>query len=187
MSKKILNKIQDLKKQILYHDHLYYNLDQSKISDFEYDLLYKELADLEQQYPQLKTEDSPTQRMPGKPLDKFQKESHRQMMLSLQNSYSQEEVEDFYNRMKKLLEIEEPEFFLEPKFDGAAVELIYEEGLLTKALSRGDGKVGENITQNIKTIREIPLKLACKKEQKIPRLLEVRGEVIIFKKDFETN
>ncbi len=186
MSKKVFNRIQDLKNQITHHDRLYYNLDKPEISDFEYDLLYKELKELEDKYPNLKTKDSPTQKIPGEPLDKFKKEAHSQMMLSLQNSYSKKEIEDFYERMQKLLEISQPEFFMEPKFDGVAVELIYKNGFLTKALSRGDGKIGENITQNVKTIRGVPLKLSSiKTKQKIPPILEVRGEVCILKKDFK--
>ncbi len=188
MSKEIFNKIQDLKKQILHHDRLYYNFDQPQISDHDYDLLYKKLKDLEDKHPAFKTKDSPTQKVPGEALDKFKKEAHSQMMLSLQNSYSKQEIKDFYERMKKLLDIDSPEFFMEPKLDGVAVELIYEKGFLTKALSRGDGKVGENITQNIKTIRGVPLQLNPMKtsSQKTPSLLEVRGEVIILKKDFKT-
>ena len=186
MSKKILSKIQDLKKKIIYHDRLYYNLDHPQISDFEYDLLYKELKDLEDEYPTLKTKDSPTQKVGGEPLDKFKKEAHSQMMLSLQNSYSKKELEDFYKRLQKLLDRSSLDLFMEPKFDGVAVEIIYEKGDLTKALSRGDGKIGENITQNIKTIRGIPFKLkSLKKQQKIPTLLEVRGEVLLLKKDFK--
>jgi len=186
MSKKIFNKIQNLKQQILYHDHLYYNLDQPKISDFKYDQLFKELQDLEEQYPKFQTQDSPTQRVPGKALDKFQKEAHTEMMLSLRNSYSQSDLKNFYERMQKMLKNSSPEFFLEPKLDGVAVELVYKNGCLVKALSRGDGKVGENITQNIRTIRSIPLKLTSQNPTyKIPPLLEVRGEVLIFKKDFK--
>ena len=185
MSQTILKKILQIKKQIQHHDNLYYNLDKPEISDYEYDLLYKKLEKLESEYPDLKTEDSPTQKVPGKALDKFEKKAHSQMMLSLQNSYSKEDLSEFHKRIIKWLKLDtqKVECFMEPKFDGVAVELIYEKGLLTTALSRGDGKVGENITQNIKTIRGLPLKLKMKNP---PKLLEIRGEVLILKKDFES-
>lgn len=180
----IRKKIKNLREQIRRHDHLYYNLDKPEISDREYDRLYKELESLEKKHPHLITPDSPTQRVPGEPLEKFKKEAHNQKMLSLQNTYSKEEIEEFYDRILKLLEEKNVIFFAEPKFDGVAVELIYEKGFLTKALTRGDGEVGENITENIKTIPSIPLRLLGGKNTNFPPLLEVRGEVVIFKKDF---
>lgn len=191
-SSAVHKKIAVLKKQIQHHDNLYYNLNQSKISDYNYDQLYAELTNLETKYPDLKTEDSPTQKIPGKALDKFERQAHSQMMLSLQNSYSKEEIKEFYKKTIERLYLSYKDtskksitvnFFMEPKFDGVATELIYENGLLTKALSRGDGKLGENITTNIKTIRGLPLKLQT--EQKPPKILEIRGEVLILKKDFE--
>ena len=136
---------------------------------------------LEKQYPSLKTKDSPSQKMPGQALDIFQKTEHSLRMLSLQNSYSKEEIKSFYSRLQKLLKQETLHFFLEPKLDGVAVELIYKNSVLQKALTRGDGKTGEDITQNIKTLKALPL---CLKSS-APELLEVRGEVLIFKKDFE--
>ena len=181
----IRKKIKSLREQIRRHDHLYYNLDQPEISDREYDRLYKELEILEKKHPRLITSDSPTQRVPGEPLDKFKKEAHSQKMLSLQNTYSKEEIEEFFNRVLKLLEEKNVVFFAEPKFDGVAVELIYEKGILTKALTRGDGETGENITENVKTIPSIPLRLLGEKKKTFPPLLEVRGEVMIFKKDFQ--
>ena len=180
MKKTALQKIQDLKQKILYHDRLYYNLDRPEITDYEYDQLFKKLTDLEEKYPHLKTKDSPTQKVPGKALDKFQKATHRVPMLSLQNSYSQKDLEDFYKRTQKLLSQEKLCCFVEPKLDGVAVELIYENSVLTKALTRGDGKTGENITENIKSLKGLPLSLPSS----APRLLEVRGEVLILKKDF---
>lgn len=181
MGKQILNKIESLKKQILRHDNLYYNLDKPEISDFEYDQIYQELVDLETRYPQWKTKDSPTQKTPGRPLDKFEKINHSQQMFSLQNTYSQDEIKDYYDRMIKHFKSSSLEFFVEPKFDGVAVELVYKKGWFQLALSRGNGVTGENITENIRTIKGIPLKLAGKQ---LPALLEVRGEVVIFKKDF---
>ena len=185
MNSKIKEKIDRLRHQIRRHDHLYYNLDQPEISDREYDRLYAELEKLEKTHPELISPDSPTQRVPGQPLEKFEKGRHRQKMLSLQNTYSREEIKEFFDRILKLLEPDKPLFFMEPKFDGVAVELIYEKGIFTKALTRGDGQTGENITENIKPIPSIPLRLLSERNQKPPTLLEVRGEVIIFKKDFE--
>ena len=205
MKKSVIKKIKDLKKQIYHHDHLYYNLDQPEITDQEYDKLFKQLLDLENQYPKLKTKDSPSQKIPGKALEKFKKEAHSLTMLSLQNSYSKEEIQAFYNRTLKLLKKDDSHkedskthkrrnspqslkkenlsFFVEPKLDGMAVELLYEKGLLKKSLTRGDGKFGENITENIKTLRALPLNL--KTNTKNLEFLEIRAEILIFKKDFK--
>ena len=183
MNKKIKEKISRLQDTILYHDHLYYGLDKPEISDFEYDKIYKTLEQLEKKHPEYKNQNSPTQRVPGSILDRFQKVPHRQNMLSLQNSYSLEEIEDFHKNKIKLLKKKSSDYFVEPKFDGVAIELIYEKGILIKALTRGDGKVGEDVTNNIKTIRGIPLCLFSKSSP--PHLLEVRGEIFILKKEFE--
>ena len=183
MKKNPLEQIQNLKAQIRHHDRLYYNLDRPEITDYEYDQLFKKLVDLENQHPEFKTKDSPSQKIPGQALEKFKKEAHSLAMLSLQNSYSKEEIQTFYNRTLKLLNKKTLTCFLEPKLDGMAIELIYEKGILVKALTRGDGKTGENITENIKTLRGLPLNL--RSNQKLPQFLEVRGEVLILKKDFE--
>ena len=183
MKKTPLEEIQKLKQKIRYHDRLYYNLDRPEITDYEYDQLFKKLMDLENQHPEFKTKDSPSQKIPGQALEKFKKSAHSLTMLSLQNSYSKEEIQTFYNRILKLLNKKTLTCFVEPKLDGMAIELIYEKGVLTKALTRGDGKTGENITENIKTLRGLPLDL--RGSQKLPQLLEVRGEVLILKKDFE--
>lgn len=182
MKESIRKKLNSLKEEIRRHDHLYYNLDQPEIRDYEYDKLFKELVDLEHQYPELKTADSPSQKIPGKALEKFEKSAHSQAMLSLQNSYSKEEITAFYNRVLKLLG-EDFSCFVEPKLDGMAVELVYRKGVLVKALTRGDGEVGENITENVKTLKGLPLSLGDIKN--IPPLLELRGEILILKKDFE--
>ena len=178
-------KIRRLREEITRHDHLYYNLDQPEIPDSAYDQLYRELKDLEERHPELKTKSSPTQKVPGKALEKFQKEEHGKLMLSLQNSSSRGEIAEFAARCLKSLKAEALEWALEPKLDGAAVELVYEKGRLARALSRGDGKTGEIITRNIKTIRGLPLELSPADGEPLPELLEVRGEVLIFKKDFE--
>jgi DNA ligase (NAD+) len=171
-----------LKKKIAEHDYKYYVLDQPTLSDYEYDKLFAELLKFEQEHPDLDRSDSPSQRVGGKPLEAFQKAKHRIPMISLANTYSPEEIRDFDTKVKKFLNTEkEIEYFCEPKFDGLAIELIYEKGLLTGALTRGDGTTGEIVTENIKTIRTIPLKLDIAKP---PALLEVRGEVLMFKKEF---
>lgn len=171
-----------LRDEIRKHDYLYYVLDQPSITDKEYDELYKKLVDLEAAHPELVTADSPTQRVGGMAIDSFEKMAHRQPMLSLSNSYSPEEIEAFDERVRKALQTEkEVVYFCEPKFDGLAIELIYEGGLLTGAITRGDGSVGENVISNVRTIRAIPQKLAVGKP---PALLEVRGEILMFKKDF---
>jgi DNA ligase (NAD+) len=181
-----LTRHEQLKKLVSEHDYNYHVLDQPKISDFEYDKLFKELQDLEMADPKLDISDSPTLRAGAKPLDMFRKVNHRTPMLSLSNTYSPEEIAEFDERVKKFLKSDlrsedTIEYYCEPKFDGLAIELIYEKGLLTTALTRGDGTTGEEVTQNIKTIRSIPLKL---RTDKPPKLLEVRGEVLMFKQDF---
>ena len=185
MKPKIKETVEKLRREIRRHDHLYYNLDRPEISDREYDRLYDKLKSLEKQRPDLVTPDSPTQRIPGRPLEKFTKKRHRKKMMSLQNTYSRKEIEEFFNRIGKLLKTDRPRLFMEPKFDGVAVELIYEKGIFTTALTRGDGETGENITENIKTIPSVPLRLFVRPGDSAPPLLEIRGEALIFKKDFD--
>ncbi len=171
-----------LKELIRRHDYLYHVKDSPEISDYEYDLLFTELLELEKKHPELNTSDSPSQRAGGPPLDVFKKVPHRRPMLSLSNSYSPEDLLDFDERVKKFLKSDQQvEYFCELKFDGLAIELIYENGFLTKALTRGDGTIGEDVTKNVKTIRSVPLVLNTKNP---PKLLEVRGEILMFKKDF---
>ncbi|RYZ63654.1 MAG: NAD-dependent DNA ligase LigA, partial [Proteobacteria bacterium] len=175
-------KLESLKTEIRVHDHNYYVLDRPTISDRDYDRLFQELLDIEQAYPELQTPDSPSQRVGGAAIDAFEKAPHRQPMLSLSNSYSPEDIGSFDERVRKVLERQgEVTYFCEPKFDGLAIELIYENGFLTGALTRGDGAVGENVISNVRTIRSIPQKLSVAKP---PALLEVRGEILMFKKDF---
>jgi len=148
-----------LVEEISRHDHAYYVLAQPTISDREYDRLYHELLDLEQQFPQLVTPDSPTQRVSGQPLKEFKQVQHVQPMLSLDNTYSQEDVRDFVNRVQKLLPGEKLEWIVEPKVDGVAINLRYEQGVFTCGSTRGDGTTGDDITANLKTIRSIPSRL----------------------------
>jgi DNA ligase (NAD+) len=188
VSSDIVKEYTSLCASIEAYDYNYFVLDNPSISDFEYDALVNKLIDIETKYPDLKSASSPTQRVGGTPLNHFEKMTHTIPMLSLANSYSTEDINDFDLRIKKILRHDEgtPEnqhlsYFVEPKFDGLSMELIYKEGLLTCAATRGDGTVGENVLHNIKTIRSIPLVL---KTTAPPKLLEVRGEVLIFKNDF---
>lgn len=172
----------ELKALIRHHDYQYYVLDKPEISDYDYDQLYQELVELEAKNPKLDRSDSPTRRVGGTPLAAFRKADHRIPMLSLSNSYSPEDLLEFDQRVKKQLGSEkEIEYFAEPKFDGLALEIIYENGVFVRALTRGDGVTGEDVTQNVQTIRAIPLRLETKKP---PQLLEVRGEALLFKSDF---
>src|SRR5437660_8926234 len=174
-------KIRQLREEIRKHDRLYYEEAAPIISDHKYDRLYKELADLETQFPDLLTPDSPTLRVGGRPLQAFEQVSHLIPMLSLDNTYSEAEVKNFYARMQRLLPDEKIPVVIEPKVDGVAVSLIYENGKLRQAATRGDGNVGDNITQNIRTIRSVPERL----RDNPPKLLEVRGEVYMDRKGFE--
>jgi DNA ligase (NAD+) len=173
--------MEQLKNEIRKHDRLYYEEAAPIISDREYDRLYKELVDLETQFPDLVTPDSPSQRVGGKPLKAFEQVPHLIPMLSLDNTYSEEEVKNFYARIQRLLPSEKIPVVIEPKVDGVAVSLIYENGKLRQAATRGDGNVGDNITENIRTIRSVPERL----RDGAPKLLEVRGEVYMDRKGFE--
>ena len=170
-----------LREEIRGHDRLYYEEAAPVISDREYDRLYKELVDLETHFPDLVTPDSPTQRVGGKPLKAFEQVPHLVPMLSLDNTYSEEEVKNFYARIQRLLPDEKIPVVIEPKVDGVAVSLIYENGRLRQAATRGDGTAGDDITQNIRTIRSVPERL----RGAAPKLLEARGEVYMDKHGFE--
>jgi DNA ligase (NAD+) len=171
-----------LKELIKHHDYLYHVKDSPEISDYEYDLLFTELLELEKKHPELNTADSPSQRVGGTPLTNFKKVTHRRPMLSLSNSYSPEDLIEFDARVKKFLNSDKDvDYFCELKFDGLSIELVYENGVLTQAITRGDGTIGEDVTNNIKTIKAIPLSLKTKNP---PALLEVRGEILMFKQDF---
>ncbi|WP_413576452.1 NAD-dependent DNA ligase LigA [Bdellovibrio sp. HCB290] len=177
MSKK---RHEELKKIIAEHDYNYYVMDRPSITDYEYDQLFDELVKLEKSEKGLDLSDSPSQRVGGKVLDSFTKAPHRLPMLSLANSYSPEDIFEFDERVKKFLSTDkEVEYLCELKFDGLSMEIIYEKGQLVRALTRGDGTIGEDVTENIKTIKSIPLKL-----KNAPEIFEARGEVLIFKKDF---
>jgi DNA ligase (NAD+) len=166
------------------HNYRYYVLDQPAIDDAEYDALFRELQALERDYPALATTDSPTQRVGAEPAAEFDAVTHRVPMLSLANAFTAEEVSAFDRRVREALGIEQVAYEVEPKFDGLAVNLVFERGVFTLGATRGDGYVGENVTANVRTVKAIPLKLDATK-QTPPRYLEVRGEVLMLKRDFE--
>lgn len=167
-------KIEQLRKEINRHNRLYYVDAAPEISDREYDRLYRELQDLEKQFPDLITPDSPTQRVGGKPLKEFAPVRHAVPMMSLDNTYTFDELREFDARVRKLLPNEDVEYVLEPKVDGVSVSVRYENGTLAVGATRGDGTTGDNITDNIKTVRSIPLSL-----KNVPEVLEVRGEAYL--------
>jgi len=177
----VKKEIERLVKEINYHNYRYYVLDSPVISDEEYDMMLRRLKELEEKWGYI-LPDSPTQRIGAAPSEKFEKVEHREPMLSLDNAFSEEELRDFDDRVKRLLGSNEPvEYTVEPKYDGLAVELSYRNGLLYKASTRGDGYIGEDITQNIKTIKSIPLRI----EGVTPEEIDIRGEVYMNIDEFE--
>jgi DNA ligase (NAD+) len=182
MLKNLKNKIKSLREKIRHHDYLYYVLSQPKIADKEYDNLMDALKGLEEKYPQYKTSDSPTVRLSGGILEGFKTVKHKQKMLSLDNTYSFQELEDWDERVHKGLGAnEEVAYVVEHKIDGVSANLTYEKGKLTIGATRGDGETGEDVTENIKTIRAIPLVLLG---EHLPDFIEIRGEVYMEVKDF---
>ena len=181
----VRKRVEKLREEIEYHNTRYYILDQPEISDAEYDRLMKELQEIEEQYPEFRSPNSPTQRIGASPLESFAIVRHSIPMLSLANGFSESEARDFDKRVKKILgSSAEVDYVSEPKLDGLAVELVYEEGQFLVGSTRGDGINGENITQNLRTIRTVPLQL-MRKEVPFPERLEVRGEIIMEIKKFK--
>lgn len=193
-------RVEKLKAEINHHRYLYHVLDKPEISDSAWDSLKHELSELETKFPDLITPDSPTQRVGGKPLPFFKKVAHRAPMLSLEDVFTTEEFETWLIRISKIVPTDKLDFFGELKVDGFAMSLTYKKGILNIGATRGDGKVGEDVTENIKTIQSIPLKLREPKESEIKRLgfnadkvsklvssgdFEVRGEVFMTKSVFE--
>ena len=175
-----MKRIEDLRRLINYHNRRYYQLDDPEISDVEYDRLMKELFELEQRFPDMDVSDSPTQRVGAAPLEKFSTISHLTPMLSLANAFSEQDITDFGERIKRFLSMPENiTFVVEPKLDGTAVNLMYENGAFVVGSTRGDGEKGEDITQNLKTIHTIPLKMKKEHDLLIPERIEIRGEVFI--------
>jgi DNA ligase (NAD+) len=182
---KARKRIEKLREEVNFHNYRYYVLDDPVISDAEYDRLMRELESLENQFPQLRTLTSPTQRVGAPPLDKFEEVRHAIPMLSLANAFEEAEVREFDDRLKRFLKnTRDIEYCVELKIDGIAVELIYENGHLITGSTRGDGFVGENVTQNLKTVKAIPLTLIPQKGEPLPSRLEVRGEVYLPLKAF---
>lgn len=175
------SRAESLREQINRHNRSYYQLDDPQISDAEYDRLLRELQSIEAAHPELVTIDSPTHRVGAPPLKIFEEVTHIVPMLSLNNAFNDEEVDEFDRKVREKVEQNPIQYFAEPKLDGLAISLLYEQGLLIRAATRGDGKSGENVTENARTIRDIPLHL----EGDFPARLEVRGEVFMAKKSFE--
>ena len=183
LSPQIINQANHLREQLRHHNHLYYVLDNPQINDAQYDELFRQLKQLEQQYPQLQSPDSPTQRVGGQALLAFNTLNHKVPMLSLGNVFNQPELIDFERKLKERLETTtDIEYCAELKLDGLAISLIYEKGIFKQGATSGDGVKGEDITHNLKTIRNLPLQLNT---QNPPLLLEVRGEVLMPKAGFQ--
>ncbi len=180
----IFAKLIALRDEIRRHDYLYYVKDRPEVSDSQYDLLFRELLELEQAHPELVTPDSPTQRVGAPPLDELLKVPHEQPMLSLDSIVDQGEVQTFDQRMKRELETTSVEYSAEPKFDGLSVELVYDHGVFTRGATRGDGTTGEDVTVNLRTIRSLPLQLQA--HSSLPDHLVVRGEVYMRLDDFQS-
>lgn len=183
--KEIKERIEKLKGQLEYHNYRYYVLDDPVVSDTEYDRLMTELVALEEDHPEFLSPNSPTQRVGAKPLAEFETVTHTIPMLSLQNAMELDEVTEFDRRIKKLLRINDVDYVMEVKIDGLAVELVYLNGEFTTGSTRGDGFTGEDITQNLRTIKSIPMRLLRDHDIPIPDRLEVRGEVYMGKNEFK--
>lgn len=180
---RISDRYNQLIEKIDQWNYEYYVLNQSSVSDREYDALYKELEEIEKNNPELRRKDSPTQRVGNQPQDAFEKTVRKEKMFSLENTYNHDELCAFYERVKSVLENEPLEWIVEPKVDGLSIECTYENGLLVLGSTRGDGYIGENVTENIKTIRSVPLKL---RGDGANRTVTIRGEVYLDRKDLST-
>ena len=183
----IIERVKELRQALHRHNYRYYILDDPEISDAEYDRMMQELMKLEADFPDLMSQDSPTLRVGALPLDKFETIEHSFPMLSLENGFNDQDIMEFDRRIKRNLNIDSDIVYTaEPKLDGVAVELVYENGRLITASTRGDGFYGELITSNVRTIRSVPLRLHNEEKKTIPSLLEVRGEVFIAKEAFKS-
>jgi DNA ligase (NAD+) len=172
-------RVEELRRILREANYRYYVLDAPTLSDAEYDRFFRELVALEEKHPELRAPDSPTQRVGAQPSEKFAKIRHAKPMMSLANAMSDEELVEFDGRVRRLLGEEKVLYVFEPKLDGLAVALTYEDGKLVRGATRGDGEVGEDVTGNLKTIRAVPLQL-----EGAPKRFEARGEVFIRKADF---
>ena len=184
-SSQAAERIARLRAEIEQHNHLYYVLDAPVIPDAEYDKLFRELQSLEVLHPELQTIDSPTQRVGGVPLKSFAEVQHSTPMLSLNNAFSEEEVRAFDARICEALGVDRVEYAVELKFDGLAINLSYREGVFVQGATRGDGSIGEDVTENLRTVRDIPLRLHDAAGKQLPVDIEVRGEVLMYNRDFD--
>jgi len=175
----IAKRLKTLRETIERHNRLYYLEDAPEITDAEYDALFRELQGLEAEHPELRTPDSPTQRVGAQPLPQFAEVRHRTPMLSISNAFDEEQVRAFDKRVRENLGVEKLEYAVEPKFDGLAVSLTYRDGVFVQGATRGDGTTGEDVTPNLRTVRSIPLKISKNED------LEVRGEVLMYRRDFD--
>ncbi|TVM35163.1 NAD-dependent DNA ligase LigA [Oceanidesulfovibrio marinus] len=181
-------RVQELRRQIAENDRLYYVLDAPVLSDPEYDALFAELKQLEAEHPELDDPNSPTKRVGGAPLDSFEQYTHALPMFSLDNGFSVEDFRNFVDRLGRLLpgvDTSALPFWVDPKMDGLATEVVYENGQLTVGATRGDGEVGENVTENVRTVRNLPLALHFREDMPAPTVLDVRGEMLMDRKEFE--
>ncbi len=186
----IVVELEQLRREIARHDYLYHTLDAPLIPDAQYDALFRRLEAIEQQYPQLISSESPSQRVGSEPLSGFVQVQHEMPMMSLAKVFNGSELEDFEERIKKRLDSDAPiSYSCEPKIDGVAVSLLYEEGVLVRAATRGDGVTGEDITHNVRTIKDVPLRLEVEHQGKatppLPKRLEVRGEIFMSRSGFD--
>lgn len=179
---------EQLREQLRQYAYEYYVIDEPSVEDAVYDSLIRELKSIEEQHPELVSADSPTQRLYSEPLEKFEKVRHSVPMISLNDVFSVEDVEAWVKRMDKLLPKRTHEFFCDTKKDGLACAIVYEDGVFTRAITRGDTQIGEDVTQNVRTIKNVPLRLRANATNKqfLKGRTEVRGEIVMFKKDFET-
>ncbi len=180
-AKNVEKKIESLRQKIRHHEHLYYVLDNPEISDADFDKLMQQLKDLESQHPSLVSPDSPTQRVGGKPREGFVKVPHSSPMLSLDNTYSEDELRDWERRVHELSGRSDVDYVCELKLDGMSLALLYEDGKLVRGITRGDGTVGEDVTLNVRTVRSIPLSIPKERLKKsgMPVDFEVRGELLM--------
>jgi DNA ligase (NAD+) len=195
VNKNVIEKIENLRAKIRYHDGKYYVENMPEIADYEYDQLMKELGKLETSYPQFITPDSPTQRVGGEPVSEFAPFEHRIPMLSIENTYSDEELREFDKRIRRLLkdarlndevgQVDEIEYVVEHKIDGIAITLWYENGVFTRGATRGNGFRGDDVTTNLRTVKNIPLRFLGTDQIKIPPVIEIRGEIYLPDKDFQ--
>ncbi len=185
---RLRRRVEELRRTIAYHDYRYYVLDDPEISDPEYDALFDELRKLEAEHPELDDPNSPTRRVGGAPLESFEHYSHALPMFSLDNGFSVEDFRSFIDRLSRLLperDVNALAFWVDPKMDGLAVEVVYQNGQLTVGATRGDGETGETVTENMRTVRNLPLNLHFRDDMPAPAILDVRGEVLMDRDDFE--